>query len=162
MLINEKTKILVNKLNNSIIDEPIDELMIPLINAINEFIGITTDVCCEGHNISFPYLFFCIDGSMESLSGLGIIAHAVKSLDWVITIQSMGNEKKQFYFSLTPIKTFAYSLDSKIIKIKASEEVIKFERNKILELAEKIYFYAQKKEQSSLRKPILKSIEIKY
>lgn len=162
MLINKKTKILIGKLNKSLIDEPIDELMSPLINAINEFSGITTDVCCEGHNINFQYLFFCIDGSMESLSGLGIIAHAVKSLDWVITIQSMGNEKKQFYFSLTHIKTFTYSVDSNVIKIKTSEEIIKFERNKILEVAEKIYNYAKKKEQSSLRKPIFSSIEIKY
>ncbi|MEK7431752.1 MAG: hypothetical protein AABZ74_01355 [Cyanobacteriota bacterium] len=55
MLINKKTNSLIKKLSKSIIDEPLDEYMIPLVNSINEFEGIQTDVCCEGHH---SYLFY--------------------------------------------------------------------------------------------------------
>jgi hypothetical protein len=154
MIINEKTKYLIEKLSKSIIDEPIDEKIIPLINAINEFDGIQTDVCCEGHGVYFPYLFFTIDGSKESLSGLGLISHFGKEFNWLVNVVTTGKEKKQFYFAFIPIKIYSYNSGSNVIKVKGNKDDIESERNKISFLSETIYKYA-KNEKSELRKPLI-------
>ncbi|MCK5685530.1 hypothetical protein KAJ27_15470 [bacterium] len=112
--LNEKTKKIIEKIKLSG-QPPVDEYMLPLINAINSLEGVQTDINCDGHGKIYPHLYLCLDGTSESVNGLGIIAHAAKYYHWKVTIVPMGHgEEKQIHFALAPLNAFRFSKNAGI------------------------------------------------
>lgn len=118
MKLNHKTQFIHDKLRKSTIWTEVDESLLPLINSLNSLPGITTDVSCEGHQKYYPYLYFLLDGSVESLQSLGVISHCASQSGWIVVGQTLNDiEEISIYFALVPDSAAAKSRTKSLIKL---------------------------------------------
>ena len=125
-VLNAKTKFIIEKLSKSAIWEAVDENLIPLLNEINNLPGMTSDVCCEGHEASDPYIYVTIAGTTESLESLGKLTKAAELNHWLVISQLISNGHSfDSYFLITPFEALrsASSIIS-LMKKKDSYQII--------------------------------------
>ena len=151
MNLNPKTEFIINKLRNSSIWEPVDEALIPIVNALNAQPGLTSDVCCEGHGDYFPYIYFTLDGTSQSLQSLGRVQTVAKSQGWLTLPDTInGIDEISLYFCMLPKEAFsAATPKDSLIKIKLPTDL---DGSAFLDDLEKI----SQKIQRNFRETILK------
>ena len=86
--LNEKTKRAMEKLDGG--NVPMDQNVIPLLNAINSLDGIRTRSSCGGHPDRYPSVLVWADGTEKSMASLCILVHALKSYHWKLVAMPVG------------------------------------------------------------------------
>lgn len=131
MNINSKTKFIIDKLEKSSIWQQVDCELIPFINALNSFPGITSDVSCSGHKQSFPYVYFTVDGKNHSLLSLAAITDGLQFSNWFVLGQTIsGNGRKELYYIAIPSEALIYkgsNPNSHLIKIPMGDLEVEFD-----------------------------------
>ncbi len=154
MELNQKTSFIIEKLKKSNLWQPVDEKLFPLLNEINALSGLTTDVSCEGHGTSYPYIFFTVDGSEASFLSIGILVQALRQSGWLV---SASNVSSAMYFVISPIEAIANLESSQsMIKIPIPESQREKWLNFDFSLLAKAIKKARKMPQITLRKPLFK------
>jgi hypothetical protein len=154
MELNHKTKFIIEKLKKSNLWQSVDEKLFPLLNEINTLSGLTTDVSCEGHGISYPYIFFTVDGGQASFLSIGILVQAISPLGWIV---SASNVSSAIYFVISPVEAIAnLKCSQSRIKIPIPENLIEKWLNYDFDLMAKAIEKARKMQQISLKKPLFK------
>ena len=145
--LNEKTRLIIAQLEKTR-HPKIDDDMLPLVNAINLFLGVMSGENCVGHGLMFPHLEFYIDGSPESLNGLGIISHVAGEYDWAIFVSNRGILRgKTIHFVLCPKISFSKANSENNFNLfmgrSSDKSELQIEVNKILLIGNKIQFLSR-------------------
>jgi hypothetical protein len=99
--VNEKTRRIVDA--NAGTGQPVDQLVLPLVNAINSLTGLKTVSSCEGHGKNYPHVLFTTDGSHDALASMCIVAHALKGYGWRMVASPVGSVGDLYLrFVITP------------------------------------------------------------
>ena len=89
MELNDKTKQILQKIPRR--QGPVEQGILPLVNALNALQGITTVSSCEGHHHQYPYVLLAVDGSAQSMESMCFLAHALKSYHWRALASPLGS-----------------------------------------------------------------------